>query len=963
MANTVSILSYANTFGDWIVTTNALAKENNDLAANNYIKPTGTLYLNDPSLGLQVANVAIIQGQLQVQGTGSSAYIQKNLRVDQQVYFTNTTLSLVASGQANVGGLLLAKGSGTGLNVSNNAIIGGTITVTGQSNLNGVTYVNNDLYVSGNTNISNTVQITGTTTVSNNLIVTGNTNSNNVIVINSTISDVVQANTVNAVVLLVANEYANNILANTVTVNTALNVVGTATFGTLVATTGMRTPSLNVSSLLDANSAAGYFNTLQVGGQFTVAGNFVINGSTVYNSNVFTLNAGSGIALPSEFDVNRGSTGANASIRWNESQTYWDIKDVSTETYYRVLTTQQLNNTVTSTSSVTAATANVANTLNNNVISLNRFAQSAYNKANTGSGTFNGTTGQAVSINGIITYSSTNGLTITGSSNTLTINTPQDVRTTASPTFNALTLTNALGINQGGTGATSASSALTNLLPTGTTAGYVLTTGGPGSFYWAAGSGGGGGGATPGTTIQSSRLSYTGDGSTTVYTTPTYIPGNSQLRLYIDGVRQFTSAYTETSNTSVTLGAAAPYNSSILIEVDGYTSNPYYANNIAYTVNSNISSSANTIQLAIDGLTSKVVSNYALNSYVQAAYNQANTATTQLIPITQGGTNATSATQALNNLLPTGQVSGYVLTTGGSGSYYWAAGTGGGGGGATPGTTISTTRIYPTVNAAQTLFATPTYTPGSGQLRVYVNGVRQFGSEYTETSNTSVTLGTGASSGDVILLEVDGYINNPYYANNIAYTINSNISDTANTIQLALDGLTSKVTTYYANTSLTYANPTWLTSVSVSNLSNTANALTTTGNYQVGSLGVGTSASGVSGEIRAANNITAYYSSDISLKESIRDIPNAVDTVCAIGGKLFDWKDSYIQEHGGEDGYFVRKSDFGVIAQDVEKVFSLAVRTRPDGLLAVDYEKLCALAFAAIKELKDEIEILKGNSK
>ena len=489
MANTVSILSYANTFGDWIVTTNALAKENNDLAANNYIKPTGTLYLNDPSLGLQVANVAIIQGQLQVQGTGSSAYIQKNLRVDQQVYFTNTTLSLVASGQANVGGLLLAKGSGTGLNVSNNAIIGGTITVTGQSNLNGVTYVNNDLYVSGNTNISNTVQITGTTTVSNNLIVTGNTNSNNVIVINSTISDVVQANTVNAVVLLVANEYANNILANTVTVNTALNVVGTATFGTLVATTGMRTPSLNVSSLLDANSAAGYFNTLQVGGQFTVAGNFVINGSTVYNSNVFTLNAGSGIALPSEFDVNRGSTGANASIRWNESQTYWDIKDVSTETYYRVLTTQQLNNTVTSTSSVTAATANVANTLNNNVISLNRFAQSAYNKANTGSGTFNGTTGQAVSINGIITYSSTNGLTITGSSNTLTINTPQDVRTTASPTFNALTLTNALGINQGGTGATSASSALTNLLPTGTTAGYVLTTGGPGSFYWAAGSG------------------------------------------------------------------------------------------------------------------------------------------------------------------------------------------------------------------------------------------------------------------------------------------------------------------------------------------------------------------------------------------------------------------------------------------------------------------------------------------
>ena len=73
MANTVTILSYANTFGDWIVTTNALVKENDDLAANNYVKTSGTLYLNDATLGLQVANTAIIAGQLQVSGIGSSA--------------------------------------------------------------------------------------------------------------------------------------------------------------------------------------------------------------------------------------------------------------------------------------------------------------------------------------------------------------------------------------------------------------------------------------------------------------------------------------------------------------------------------------------------------------------------------------------------------------------------------------------------------------------------------------------------------------------------------------------------------------------------------------------------------------------------------------------------------------------------------------------------------------------------
>jgi L(+)-tartrate dehydratase beta subunit len=39
------------------------------------------------------------------------------------------------------------------------------------------------------------------------------------------------------------------------------------------------------------------------------------------------------------------------------------------------------------------------------------------------------------------------------------------------------------------------------------------------------------------------------------------------------------------------------------------------------------------------------------------------------------------------------------------------------------------------------------------------------------------------------------------------------------------------------------------------------------------------------------------------------------------------------------------------------------VRQKEDGTLAVDYEKLCAIAFAAIKELKAEVDALKGNNK
>ena len=136
----------------------------------------------------------------------------------------------------------------------------------------------------------------------------------------------------------------------------------------------------------------------------------------------------------------------------------------------------------------------------------------------------------------------------------------------------------------------------------------------------------------------------------------------------------------------------------------------------------------------------------------------------------------------------------------------------------------------------------------------------------------------------------------------------------------------------------------------------------TSSNVQFGSFGVGTAASGTTGEIRATNNVTAYYSSDRSLKENIRDIPDALNKACAIGGKLFDWTDAHIEKQGGVDGYFVQKADFGVIAQDVEAQLPVAVRKREDGTLAVDYEKMCALAFAAIAELRAEVEALKkGN--
>jgi len=128
---------------------------------------------------------------------------------------------------------------------------------------------------------------------------------------------------------------------------------------------------------------------------------------------------------------------------------------------------------------------------------------------------------------------------------------------------------------------------------------------------------------------------------------------------------------------------------------------------------------------------------------------------------------------------------------------------------------------------------------------------------------------------------------------------------------------------------------------------------------QVDSLGVATAASGTSGEIRATNDITAFYSSDVALKENIENISSPMDKVQNLNGVLFDWKQDFIDAKGGEDGYFVRKRDVGVVAQDVEKVLPEVVGTRPDGVKAVKYDRLCALLIECVKDLQDQVNDIK----
>lgn len=136
-----------------------------------------------------------------------------------------------------------------------------------------------------------------------------------------------------------------------------------------------------------------------------------------------------------------------------------------------------------------------------------------------------------------------------------------------------------------------------------------------------------------------------------------------------------------------------------------------------------------------------------------------------------------------------------------------------------------------------------------------------------------------------------------------------------------------------------------------------------TTDLQINSLGVGTPASGVTGEIRATNNITGYFSSDKRFKENVKKIANPLEKIRRLDGVEFDWTDEYIEEHGGEDGYFVRKNDIGVIAQQLQEVLPQLVAEREDGSLAAKYDRITALLIECVKALDEEVKDLRSRLK
>jgi hypothetical protein len=191
MANTITQLSYANTFGDWVVTTNQAANELNGLGFGNWTKNAGLMSINGS--GLQVANNTTLSSNVYITGPGTAlqvshdAVISGNLTVQGNMNITLDEIVMdqiigdtVTANGANIINIVSSTGSFNRLS-ANVANVEVDLTVGRDVHIIG------NLQVDGNTSITLS-EIVGTNLVADQLV------ANTANIVNETVSGTLVVN-------------------------------------------------------------------------------------------------------------------------------------------------------------------------------------------------------------------------------------------------------------------------------------------------------------------------------------------------------------------------------------------------------------------------------------------------------------------------------------------------------------------------------------------------------------------------------------------------------------------------------------------------------------------------------------------------------------------------------------------------------------------------------------------------
>lgn len=243
---------------------------------------------------------------------------------------------------------------------------------------------------------------------------------------------------------------------------------------------------------------------------------------------------------------------------------------------------------------------------------------------------------------------------------------------------------------------------------------------------------------------------------------------------------------------------------------------------------------------------------------------------------------------------------------------------------------------------------------GSGALTIAAGAVT-----YAKMQNVSVTsrvLGR-ITAGAGVVEELTGA--NLATIIGITNTAANVTSVNGNTGAVTAAQISAAATTGYGYTPLNPAGNAASATTAASCSGNTAGSAatftSTSQNSQFNSIGVGTPASAVAGEIRATNNVTAYYSDD-RLKTRLGNIESALEKVETLDAFYYEAND-VAQALG-----YTPIREVGISAQQVQVIMPEVVAPAPidDKYLTVRYERLVPLLIQAIKELNAEVKMLKG---
>ena len=251
-----------------------------------------------------------------------------------------------------------------------------------------------------------------------------------------------------------------------------------------------------------------------------------------------------------------------------------------------------------------------------------------------------------------------------------------------------------------------------------------------------------------------------------------------------------------------------------------------------------------------------------------------------------------------------------------------------------------------TSGSAASLSATLAVSSGGTGQTSYTDGQLLIGNSTGNTlAKAALTAGTaiGVSNGAGTIT-----INNTGVTSAVAGTAIS-VSGATGAVTINNTGVTSNV----AGTGVTVSGATGAVTISI------GQAVATSSNVQFNSFGVGTAGSGTAGEIRATNNVTAYYS-DIRLKTKIGSIVDPLGKVRQIETLVY-----HANETAVELGYDASVIEVGVSAQSVQAVQPEAVAPAPidDKYLTVRYERLVPLLLESVKALEDRIIELEAKLK